>query len=301
MSATILQNFKSGAAYYGTMLLRTFDAWSDDHGSRMGAALAYYALFSLAPILLIAVTVAGSVLGDVEAQDAVFKQVQAYVGTQGAQTVRDLMGAMAAIKSGFWGAVVSVSALFFAATGMVDELQSALNEIWRVEPPQRPWLALVRRRALTLGFVLGNSLLLLLALLLGTFVAALGKYMSAILPVPEAALHAMNFALSSGVTTLLFAMVYKYLPDARIAWRDVWTGAGVTALLLALGDLGVGVYLGKSDPTSAFGAAGSLILILVWTFYCAQLLYFGAEFTRVHARARGLAAGGGPPSVPLRR
>lgn len=280
-------DFQHRVKYCSTLLIRTFDAWSADHGPRMGAALAYYALFSLAPILLIAVTVAGAVFGDVSAQDAVFKQVRAYVGIQGAQTVHDLMRAMAAARNGFVGAGVSAAALFFAASGLVSELQSALNEIWKVEPAPRPWLALLRRRAMTLGFVLGNGLLLLLALILNAVVAVLGKYMSALLPVPEAALHAMNFALSFGLTTLLFAMVYKYLPDTRIAWRDVWTGAAVTAALLAVGNLVIGLYLGKSDPTTAFGAAGSLILIAVWTFYCSQLLYFGAEFTRVHAQACG--------------
>jgi len=282
------------AGYYWTLLARTFKAWDSDHGPRMGAALAYYALFSLAPLLIIALTVAGSFFGDTSAQDEVFKQVRAHVGTQGAQAVRDLMGSMASFKSGFLGAAASAAVLLFAASGLVSELQSGLNDIWRVEPPPRPWLALLRRRALALGFVLSSGFLLLLALVLSAAVSVLGKYVSSLLPVPEAAMHAMDFALVFGVTTLLFAMVYKYLPDTRIAWRDVWTGAGVTSILLTLGNLVIGLYLGKSGLTTAFGAAGSLILVLVWAFYCSQLLYFGAEFTRVQAQERGLAAGQRP-------
>lgn len=285
------KDFGSRAGYYWTLLARTFKAWDSDHGPRMGAALAYYALFSLAPLLIIALTVAGSFFGDSSAQDEVFKQVRAHVGTQGAQAVRDLMGSMASFKSGFLGAIASAAVLLFAASGLVSELQSGLNDIWRVEPPPRPWLALLRRRAIALAFVFGSGLLLLLALVLSAGVSVLGKYVSFLLPMPEAAMYALNFSLVFAVTTLLFALVYKYLPDARIAWRDVWTGAGVTAILLTLGNLVVGIYLGKSDLTTAFGAAGSLILVLVWAFYCSQLLYFGAEFTRVHAQERGLAAG----------
>ena len=278
--------FRPQFSGYGTLFARTFKAWDADNGQRMGAALAYYALFSLAPILLIAVTVAGSFFGDASAQDEVFKQVKAHVGTQGARAVRDLMGSMANIKSGYWGAIASVTALFFAATGLVSELQSALNDIWKVDPPPRPWLALLRRRAMALGFVFGSGFLLLLALVLSAVVSALGKYVSSGLPVPEAAMHAMDFTLAFGLTTLAFAVVYKYLPDTRIAWRDVWTGACVTSILLTLGNLVIGIYLGKSDLTTALGAAGSLILVVVWTFYCSQLLYFGAEFTRAHAEAR---------------
>ena len=154
------KDLQNRAGYYWTLLARTFKAWDSDHGPRMGAALAYYALFSLAPLLIIALTVAGSFFGDTSAQDEVFKQVRAHVGTQGAQAVRDLMGSMASFKSGFLGAAASAAVLLFAASGLVSELQSGLNDIWRVEPPPRPWLALLRRRALALGFVLGSGFLL---------------------------------------------------------------------------------------------------------------------------------------------
>ncbi len=278
---------------YRALLARTFAAWDCDHGPRMGAALAYYALFSLAPLLLIAVAVAGSVFGDASARDEVVKQVGAYVGTQGAQAVRAVMGSAAAAKSGFAGAAVSAAALFVAASSLVNELQSALNEIWKVESPRRPWLALLRRRAMALVFLVGSGFLLLLTLLLSASVSALGEYLGAILPVPASALHAIDFALSFGAATLLLAMVYKYLPDTRIAWRDVWTGAGFTSALLALGNLAIGICLAKSGLATVYGAAGSLLLVVVWTFYGSQLLYFGAEFTREQARSRGLADAGG--------
>jgi len=274
---------------YRALLIRTFKAWLDDHGPRLGAALAYYALFSLAPILLIAVTVAGSVFGDVSAQDEVVKQVRYYVGAQGAQAVRGLMGPAAAAKGGYGAALVSLAALLFTSSVLVSELQSALNEIWKAEPAPRPWLAWFRRQAMALAFVLGSGILLLLALVSSAAVSAVGSYMSSRLPVPEAALHAVDFVMSFGAATLLLAMIYKYLPDTRIAWRDVWTGAGVTSILLTLGNLGIGIWLGKSDLTSAFGAAGSLLLVAVWIFYGAQLLYFGAEFTHAHAEARSMA------------
>jgi membrane protein len=285
------KELKNLAGNYGLLITRTLAAWFGDNGLRMGAALAYYALFSLAPLLIIALAIAGSFFGDAAAQDEVFRQVRSYVGAQGARAVRDLMGSAASFKSGFWGAGVSAGVLFFTASGMVSELQGALNDIWRVAPAPRPWLALLRRRALTLAFVVGSGFLLLLALLLSALASALGSYVGARLPVPEGVLHAVNFVLVFGLTTLVFALVYKYLPDARIAWRDVWTGAGVTAGLLTLGNLVIGFYLAKSGITTAFGAAGSLILVLVWIFYCSQLLYLGAEFTRIHAQARGLAVG----------
>ena len=285
------EEFKLKARSYAALLGRTFAAWNSDNGLRMGAALAYYALFSLAPILIIAVTIAGAFFGDASAQAGLLKDVRSYFGAQGAQAVRSLLSPAAAAYGGLWGTVASVAVLLFSASALVSELQSALNDIWRVEPPPRPWLALLRRRVLALGFVLGSGVLLVLALLLGAVVAALGKYMEALLPVPEAALHAADFLLSFGAATFLLGMVYRYLPDARIAWRDVWTGAGVTSVLLALGNLVFGLCLGKSDLTTAFGAGGSLILVVVWIYYGAQLLYFGAEFTRVHARERGLATG----------
>ena len=283
------RELKNLAANYALLITRTLAAWLGDNGLRMGAALAYYALFSLAPLLIIALGIAGSFFGDAAAQDEVFRQVRAYVGTQGALAVRDLMDSAASFKSGFWGAGVSAGVLFFTASGMVSELQSALNDIWRVVPAPRPWLTLLRRRALALGFVFASGFVLLLALLLSALVSALGSYVGSKLPVPETGMHAINFFLVFGLTTLVFALVYKYLPDARIAWRDVWTGAGVTAGLLTLGNLVIGFYLAKSGLTTAFGAAGSLILVLVWIFYCSQLLYLGAEFTRVHAEARGPA------------
>jgi len=271
---------------YESLVGLTFKTWAADNGPRMGAALAYYALFSLAPILIIALTVAGSFFGDAATQAAVFGHVREYAGTRGALAVRELMGSVAAFKSGFWGAGLSAGVLFFAASGLVSELQGGLNDIWRVEPPPRPWLAMARRRGLALAFVVGSGFLLLLALLASALVSALAKSVSSVLPLPAAALHGLDFALVLGLTTLLFALIYKYLPDTRIAWRDVWTGAGVTAALLTLGNLAIGIYLGRTDLSTAFGAAGSLVLLLVWTYYCAQLFYLGAVFTHVHAVAR---------------
>ncbi len=278
------------ARYFGDMLRRTYEAWSAHNGERMGAALAYYALFSLAPLLLIAVDVAGSVFGDISARDAVIKQVQAYLGPQGALAVRELMAHQPAWGSGWVGVILSIAILLLGASGMVSELQSSLNEIWEADPEPKAWQAFLRHRAIALAVALGFGLLLLLQLILGAVVAGLGKYMSSRLPLPELALHALDFGISFGVLTLFFAMIYKYLPDTRIAWGDVWTGAGVTSLLLTLGNLVVGIYLGKSNLLTAFGTTGSLILLVVWMFYCAQLLYFGAEFTHVNARTHGSRA-----------
>ena len=277
--------------YYWTLTVRAFDAWNTDNGLRMGAALAYYALFSLAPILFVAVTIAGSVFGDATARAELVRQAGYYVGPQGADAVRSLIEPMGAAPAGPWGTIVSAVVLFFSASGLVSELQSALNDIWRVEPPPRVWLALVRRRILAIGFVLGSGLLLLLALILSALVSAVSGYMGDMLPFSQLALHGTEFLLSFGVATLLVAMVYKYLPDARIAWRDVWTGACVTSVLMTLGNQVIGLFLSKSDITTGFGAAGSLILVVVWIYYASQLLYFGAEFTRVHAQERGLEAG----------
>jgi membrane protein len=236
--------------------------------------------------MFIAVSIAGAVFGHAAAREEVLRQVLVYAGAQGAQAAGELMGATAAARSGLAGAAAGAAALLFAATGLLAELQGALNDIWRVTPPRRPWLALLRRRALALIFVLGSGLLLLLSLALSAAAAALGKYLGPVLPLPEILLHALNFALMSGLTTLAFALVYKYLPDAGVSWPDVWTGAAFTSGLLTLGNLGLGLWLGKSGLTGAFGAAGPLILLLAWSFYCSQLLYFGAEFTRAHALRR---------------
>jgi membrane protein len=285
------KEFQLRTRYYWTLLVRTFCAWDSDNGLRMGAALAYYALFSLVPILFVAVTVAGAVFGDASAQAEMLRQVRYYVGPHGAEAVRGLMAPMAAAPAGPWGAIVSVAVLFFSASGLVSELQSALNDIWRVEPPPRLWLALLRRRILAIGFVLGSGFLLLLTLVLSAVISAVSNYMGAMLPFSELSLRGAEFLLSFGVATFLVAMVYKYLPDVRIAWRDVWTGAGVTSVLLTLGNQVIGLFLVKSGIATGFGAAGSLILVVVWIYYASQLLYFGAEFTRVHAQERGLAAG----------
>jgi membrane protein len=203
-------------------------------------------------------------------------------------------------KAGIIATVASIATLLFGASGVFGALQDALNTIWEVTPkPGRGMLGMLRDRFVSFTMLLGVGFLLLVALVLSAGLAALGKFLGGLLPIPEAVLQAMNFVISFGVITLLFALIYKILPDAEIRWSDVWTGAAVTALLFTIGKFVLGLYLGKGSAGSAYGAAGSLIVVLLWVYYSAQILFFGAEFTQVYANTYGSRVVPSPNAVPL--
>jgi membrane protein len=264
--------------------------WSEDRAPRLGAALAYYALFSLAPILVIAI--AGLAFDRRAVERHVLDQVSGLVGVQGAEAVRAMLESAAAHPTGgLAAAVVGLAALAFGATGAFAELQDALNTIWHVKPrPGRGLPGLLRDRFLSFAMVLAIGFLLLVALMVSAALAALAPLLSAV--VPADVLHAVDAVVSLGVITALFAMMFKVLPDVEVAWCDVWLGAAVTALLFVVGKVAIGFYLGRVGVASAYGAAGSLVVVLVWVYYAAQILFFGAELT---------AAGAAPPAARLSR
>jgi membrane protein len=263
-------------------------AWVDDYAPSMGAALAYYTLFSIAPLLLIVVSIAGLVFGPDAARGEIFGELRELIGDQGADAAQGLLQSVNKPAQGIAGTVVGIAALLLGAASVFGELQDALDRIWRAPPRQGSGLwNLVRTRLVSFGMVLGVGFLLLVSLLASAAIAAVAKLYAGAFVGWSIVAEGLNFALSFAVVTTTFAMIYKLLPRVPIGWRDVWTGAAVTSLLFAIGKSLIGVYLGRSGFASGFGAAGSLIVLLVWTYYSAQIFLLGAEFTHVYAHARG--------------
>lgn len=260
--------------------------WSADRAPRLGAALAYYTVFSIAPLLVIVIAVAGLALGRQAAQGTVVDQIQSFVGPETARGIQSLLENARKPATGAAATLMGLASLLLGATGVVSELQSSLDLIWRVEAPRRGLKAVLKDRLLAFACVLSMGFVLLVSLVISAAVAAMGKFFSVFLPSPEWVLQLLNFGASFAVTAGLFALIYKLLPHTRVAWRDVWFGACLTSLLFSLGKSLLGLYLGKST-VSAYGAAGSLVLILLWAYYSAQILYFGAEFTHVFAHRHG--------------
>jgi len=259
---------------------RAYDSWSDDYAPSMGAALSYYALFSIAPLLLIAIGVAGFFFGQEAARGEIFGQLDALVGAEGARAIQGLLASARRPESGIIAMVAGAVLLIAGASTVFGELQNALDRIWRVpvSPKRQGWWRLLRSRVLSFGMILGVAFLLMVSLVISALVSALGDWWG---------LHALDIAASFVLATVLFAMIYKVIPRTRIAWRDVWTGAAVTAGLFALGKVGIGLYLGRSSMASVFGAAGSLVVLMVWVYYSAQIFLLGAEFTRLYAEEHG--------------
>ena len=267
-------------------------AWVDDYAPSMGAALAYYTLFSIAPLLIIAIAVAGLVFGQEAARGEIVAQIQGLIGREGAIAVQGLLKSVNEPAQDIFATVVSIITLVIGATTVFAELQSDLDRIWRVPAPAKEnglW-ALLRARLLSFGMVLGLGFLLLVSLVVSAAIAAFGKWSYGFFEGREAYLHALNFGISFAISTLLFAMIYKLMPRARIAWRDVWVGAAVTALLFEIGKSLIGLYLGTTGVASGFGAAGSLVVLLVWVYFSAQIFLLGAEFTWVYSHEYGSKA-----------
>jgi membrane protein len=267
------------------LLRQTFSEWSEDGAPRLGAALAYYSVFSLGPILLIAIGVAALVFEASSVQDQVIAQIGGLVGQQGADAVRAMIASASVGNRSLISTLLGVGILLFGAIGVVVQLKDALNIIWDVEEPDAGGIwGYVRKYALSLAGVLGLGFLLTVSLITSAAVGGLGKYWSGF---PEGLVTILNFAANFGVLTLLFAMMFKWLPDVDVEWRDVWLGAAVTALLFSIGKFLIALYLGKQGLESTFGAAASIVLILVWVYYSAQIVFLGAEFTQVYARRFG--------------
>jgi len=273
-----------------TFLREVYAQWSSDRALTHGAALAYYTLFSLAPLLVLVIAVAGLAFGRAAAQGEIVKQMAGLVGEDGARMLEGMISRASQPGAGIIATIASLGTMFFGASGVVGQLQGSLNQIWDA-PPRPATSSAVRhaleRRALALGMILGVGFLLLVSLVLSATLSALRDLVAERLPLASQLVPPLNFLFSFLVITALFAMIYKLLPDVRLQWRDVWIGAAVTAILFSIGKSLIGLYLGRAGVTSVYGAAGSLVLVLLWIYYSAQLLFIGAEFTEVYARLYG--------------
>jgi membrane protein len=278
--------FKPRALWH--LLKEAASDWSRDRAPRLGAALAYYTVFSIVPLLIVIIALIGLFFGEDAAQSAIMGQISSLVGEQSAAAIKDMIQRAEQPSTGLVATVVAVVTLLFGASGVFGQLQDALNTVWGVEPKEgRGVWGFIKDRFLSFVAVVGTGFLLLVSLVLSSALAALGKWFSGVLPLPEVVLQALNFMVSFVVITGLFALIFKVLPDARVAWRDVWVGAALTAALFSIGKFAIGLYLGKSNVASAYGAAGSLVIVLVWVYYSAQILLYGAEFTQVYANRLG--------------
>ena len=274
------------------LIRKSVAAWVDDYAPSMGAALAYYTLFSIAPLLMIAIAVAGLAFGQEAARGEIVAQIQGLIGRDGAIAVQGLLRSASEPAKDIVATVVSLVTLVIGATTVFGELQSDLDRIWRVpaQAKENSLWALLRTRLLSFGLVLGLGFLLLVSLLVSAAIAAFGKWSYGFFEGREAYLHTVNFGISFAITTLLFALIYKLMPRARIAWRDVWVGASVTSLLFEIGKFLIGLYLGTTSVASGFGAAGSLVVLLLWVYFSAQIFLLGAEFTWVYSHEYGSKA-----------
>ena len=281
-------NTKDGSAKGMAGLLKgTFSQWSEDKALRLSAALAYYSVFSIAPLLIIAMGVAGLVFGQQAVQGELENQLKEYVGPQAAEGVQSMVQSAAKPTQGWVATVLGFAMLLLGASGVFGQLKDALNSIWGVQAKAGGVKSFIRERVLSFGMVLVIGFLLLASLLLTTLLAGFSQKLGSVLPLPPFFWGALTFLVSFALVTTLFALIFKVLPDVKVAWRDVWIGAAVTALLFEIGKFALGFYLGKQGSASAYGAATSIILLLLWVYYTSCILFFGAEFTKVCALARG--------------
>jgi membrane protein len=276
------------------LLRQTFKEWNEDKASRLAAALAYYTVFSLTPLIAISLAIAGMVFGKDAARGELVAQIQGLVGRQSAQVIETAIANISQNSHPGITSLINIGVLLFAASGVFAELQGALNTIWEVAPqPGKEIRLFIRQRLLAFLMVMAIGLLLLASLMLNTFLVAISNLVanshlvSNLLPGGSVPWRLLNTIGSFIITTLLFGLIYKYLPQAKIAWSDIWIGALMTATLFSIGKFALSLYLGHNTFSSAFGAAGSLVFVVAWVFYSAQILFFGAEFTHVYASQYG--------------
>lgn len=282
------------------LIRETFSEWSEDKVPSLSAALAYYTAFSIAPILVIAIAIVGLVFGREAAQGQITQQISSLIGETAAQGINEMTASAQKQGTGIAATVIGFALLLFGATGLFAELHNSLNTIWEVEPkPGAGIWQTIRERFLSFTMVLGVGFLLLVSLVLSAGLAALGSFITNLFPGAQVITYVLSFVISFEIITLLFAMMFKLLPDAKISWRDVWVGAATTALLFVMGKFLIGLYLGTSDAASGFGAAGALVILLLWVYYSAQILFLGAEFTQVYSRHFGSRIVPSENAVPL--
>ncbi|MES2925124.1 MAG: YihY/virulence factor BrkB family protein, partial [Verrucomicrobiota bacterium] len=268
------------------LLKSSFNNWMEDKALRLSAALAYYSIFSIAPLLVITIGIAGLVLGEEAVTGQLYGELKSYVGAQSAEAIQSMVESASKPSQGVIATVTGFVMLMLGASGVFGQLKDALNTIWGVKPKTgQGILAMMRGKFLNFGMVLVIGFLLLVSLMLSTAIAGLNHRLESVLPLPAFVWAAIAFVISLGVVTTLFALIFKVLPDAKIRWRQVWFGALITALLFEIGKTGLGWYLGREGAASAYGAAGAVVLLLLWVYYTSCILFFGAEFTQVYAEA----------------
>jgi membrane protein len=269
------------------LLTKTFNQWSDHQAPRLGASVAFYSLLSFAPLLVLIAAVIALVFSEQRTHTVLVDEARQMIGDRGADTVQSLLANAQQPSSGIFASVVAFLTLLFGASGVFSELRDALNTIWDAKPQgESGWWGIVKGRLFSFGMVLSVGFLLLVSLLLSAALAFIGKFFSQIVPLPAALLQAINFLVSFAVITVLFALMFKFVPAVHVSWRNVMIGAVGTAFLFTVGKFLLGLYLGKASVGSAYGAAGSLVAVIVWVYYSAQIFFFGAEFTRVYADAQ---------------
>jgi membrane protein len=270
------------------LVKETFSEWSNDKAPRLGAALSYYTIFSLAPLLLVVIAVAGLAFGRQAAQGQLLGQLSGVVGPDAARSIQTMIAKAGLHGHGVWATIVGVLTLGLGATGVVLELQDALNTVWKVAPkPGRGIKGIIRDRLLSVAVVLGFGFLLIVSLVASAALEGLQKLVHDIIPGWVVLGYVLNYGVAIGVIGLMLALIFKLLPDVKMAWSDVWIGALVTSVLFHIGKLAIGLYVGRASVASTFGAAGSLAVLLVWIYYTTQLILLGAEFTRVYANHYG--------------
>jgi membrane protein len=275
-----------------TLIKKAFSDWSEDNATRLAASLSYYTTFSLAPLLVLVISLLGLFGVQESARAQILNQVQDLAGEEGARLVENMIQTAMSPATGLTATIIGTVTLLFGALGVFGELQNSLNTIWEVKPKPRAGIfdtikGLFLKRVMSFAMILVIGFLLLVSLVLTAGLASLGEFVGSILPISEFLLQIANFLVSFGVITLLFAMIFKFLPDAEISWKDVWLGAAITSLLFTIGKLLIGLYLGNSNIGTSFGAAGSLAILMIWVYYSAQIIFLGAEFTQVYANEYG--------------
>ena len=269
------------------LVQQTFKEWSEDKAQRLGAALAYYTIFSIGPLILITVAIAGFFFGDEAAQGQIVGPIAGVVGESGAEVIQEALKNAGNTGAGVVSTIIGMVTLLLGAAGLFGQLQDALNTIWGVRAKSAGIVAMITERLLTFAMVLGTGLILLASLLVNAVLALVGPLLADTIPGGSFLLQILNYVVSFGLVTVVFMIIYKVLPDVDISWKDVRIGAAVTALLFIVGQFALAFYLSVSNPGSAYGAAGSLVIILVWIFYTAQIVFLGAEFTQVYANKYG--------------
>jgi len=310
-SAPVTQWSRRSPATWWALVKDALSAWIDDYAPSMGAALSYYSVFSLGPLLVIVISIAGLVFGEDAVRGELFGQIDGLMGAEAAKGIQDMLANVSKPSTGLLGTVIGVVILLVGATTVFAELQDALDRIWRAPVRARTsgvW-NLLRARLLSFGMIVGVAFLLLVSLVTGALVSALGKWWGGWFGGWEWLLQLINAVVGFAMTTAVFALIYQVMPRVKVAWSDVWVGAAVTAALFTIGRILIGLYIGKTGVASGFGAAGSVAVIFVWVYYSAQVFLVGAEFTWLYAERlgsrRGVAARervgparSGPPAKP---